>query len=194
MNYRAKRNAYGLSIYTISSRLGIDYKSYLEVEKGLKNLDGDRLNKFQEILKNSHIIKLERAKKMSKVNKWFEDGLFNEYLQKLNYNQRTLAKMLGCSQPHLSNVVNGTSKSPDLLERIYDFLTDSLNANISKEKKEKSVNAKDSIQAKKEIVISVDRVNINTDDYLKKENQELHEEVQFYKNIIETMCYLKGNK
>lgn len=134
MNYRNKRNAKGLSIYTVSSRLGIDYQTYLEVEHGKRHLETERVDKFMEILENSTAIKLERAAKMIKVNEWFESGQARETLSRYGYTTKELGKKIGTSQTNISWVLCGRyEKNEDLKERIYDFLNDNLNINIKQD-------------------------------------------------------------
>lgn len=162
MNYRNKRNAKGLSIYTVSSRLGIDYQTYLEVEHGKRHLETERVDKFMEILENSTAIKLERAAKMIKVNEWFESGQARETLSRYGYTAQELGKKIGTSQANISWVLCGRyEKNDDLKERIYDFLNDNLNINIKQDEAPKVKNTHSKTK---------NTVEIKTEDHSKDEN------------------------
>lgn len=200
MNYRQKRNRSKLSVYTVSSRLGIDYNVYLDIENGKKELEGARIDKFLEIINNAKTIKFQRAQKMIKVDEWFKSGEVKNAIKKWGYNQYTLSKKLKISQSYLCNVINNSKNDcQDIKERIYDFLTDTLNKNTEEQEISKAITEVDSIENSVENVNQVeDDVQIQTlsisesDENLKQEIHKLQEEVIFYKDILKTMCYLNN--
>ena len=63
MNYKVKRNRAKLDTYTVSKLLGIKEKTYKEVEKGLRNLEGDKIDKFFEIIDNANEVRLDHKQK-----------------------------------------------------------------------------------------------------------------------------------
>lgn len=48
--------------------------------------------------------------------------IIDKHLIDLEISKTQLAKELGVSRVHLTNVINGKKKSPDLEKRIYDFI------------------------------------------------------------------------
>ena len=57
MNYKQKRNSKRLDTYTVSKLLGIDEKTYIEVERGYRNLEGNLIDKFMDIMDNAKEIR-----------------------------------------------------------------------------------------------------------------------------------------
>ncbi len=192
MNYRAKRNAKGLSAYTVSSRLGIDYNLYLEIEKRKRNLEGNRINKFQEILNNNVQIKLEYAQKMKVVEEWYESGQAKRALKDFGYTTSSLAKILKVSQPHISNTLNGRGKGLDLKERIYDFLHDNLNKkiddNVKPQKESLEINKEEKVKSstnnESQTDLNYETLKVVCEHY-EKENEELRRYLRTLEKLIE---------
>lgn len=73
MNYRGRRNKANIKFYTMAKELGIDEKTYKEIEDGKRNLEGQMLDKFMNILKRNKEINFNDAIKVNKIDKMVED-------------------------------------------------------------------------------------------------------------------------
>lgn len=133
MDFIGKRTGYGLGAYTIAKELGIDYKKYLDVEKGLLKLDAEKLEKFNEILTRATELKFENIEKMKKIDEDVKSGKLKEIMKAKGYTTRSLAQICGCAQPTICNVINYSRGSKSIKECVYDFLNDPLN-DLTKEK------------------------------------------------------------
>ena len=142
--YTRKRLGNKLSAYTVAKELGISRETYMEIEKGLKNLEGELLDKFNDIIARAKEINFNRMGKLQEVNKWFEDGEAIKALEKLGLTQYDLADALGISQCHVSYAVRNKTRirngkklivSDEVKEMIYDYLTNPLNKKVKQEAK-----------------------------------------------------------
>ena len=131
MNYKKKRMKAGISFYTMSKELGITEKELEEVENKKRRLEGNLINKFQEIIENAKQIKFDRKVRMMNINMWFKDGSGKKALSDYGYSQRELAEQIGTSQAIVSRALNGQSAGDDEKEKIYDFLTNPIKKKIS---------------------------------------------------------------
>lgn len=144
MNYKKKRLRSRLTPYTVSKELGIDYKKYLEVEKGNIPLEGDYVEKFNEIMLNAKMIRFNHIQKMKDVRDSLKTGELKELVAKRGYNGMTLSMALGIDGSTLSRVLNQKDNNENILEMVYDFLQDPINRNIEKlTKKQKISNIED---------------------------------------------------
>lgn len=131
MNYRQKRNKNKLSTYQVSKLLGIDEKTYIEVEKGYRNLEGDMLQKWQDIMDNSKGIRLENMQKERDIDDMIKSGKVKKDLKELGYTQTELSKKLGISLGGLNKALKQPEKSNfDYKLRIVDFVENPLNKKI----------------------------------------------------------------
>ena len=197
MNYRAKRNAKRISFYTMCKHLGLDKKKYLEVEQGKRNLEGNLVEKYQEVIDNAASINFERNIKMAKVNEWLSSGEALEQLKKMNYTQASLARALDTHPATICRVFkNKPDMSDDPKEEVYDFLNDNLNKNIEDPVKRGShassikellkTSTSDEQEEKtedtsKELIIEPKIVNVDDkDEYIKK----LERQIMLYEKLI----------
>lgn len=146
MSYKSKRLRTGLSVYTVAKELGISEKTYREIEDKRRNLEGNMLDKFHEIIKQAKEIKFNRKQKMQEIDNWIKDGSMLNDIRKMNYTQKELADVLEMDQATISTVANNKRKcSDDLKEKIYDFLQNPLNKKLDEPVKvEKKKNVKKS--------------------------------------------------
>ena len=135
MNYRQKRYSAGLSVYTVARELGISYEKYLEVDRGARDLEGEYVDKFCEVLDRAKEINFNRMQKLRDIEGWITSGQIKEDITKMGYTQSSLARKIGVKQATINQIVNKRGDySDDMKERIYDFLHDSINKNIEIEK------------------------------------------------------------
>jgi transcriptional regulator with XRE-family HTH domain len=131
MNYKARRNNKRISFYTMCKRLGLDKQTYLEVEKGKKNLEGEYIDKFEDTIANAEGIKLERTMRIAKINEWIKSGECLERLKEMGYTQASLARTLKMHPASICKTFKGDPMiSDDTKEEIYDFLNNNLNKNV----------------------------------------------------------------
>ena len=74
MNYRQKRIASGISLYTMAKELGIGKNKYKEVEKNNLSLTGELLDKFMATIDKAKELNFNRLVKMKKVDEWLASG------------------------------------------------------------------------------------------------------------------------
>jgi transcriptional regulator with XRE-family HTH domain len=130
MNYKRKRIRAGISAYTMSKELGVDYEKYLKVEKKLIPLEGGLLNKFQDVLKNAKMIKFNHKQRMHEIHQFIKEGKMRDLMVKRGYNGVTLARVMNIAPSEISHVLNGKNNNEERVERVYDFLTNPINANV----------------------------------------------------------------
>ena len=134
MNYRAKRRLKGLTAYTVAKELGVDYNKYVEVEKGLRPLESQYVDKFQYILRNAGQLRLAHTQKIQKVKESIIGGSLRKQIKDWGYSHKELGEKLGLSQGAVSNVLTGNMglTSEDTMERIYDFVHEPFNKKLQK--------------------------------------------------------------
>lgn len=137
MNYRNKRNMARLSPYTVAKELGITEEKYKEVEQKKRPLEGNLVDKFQEVINNAKQIKLDRNIRMMEINRWFKSGEAKETLTKYGYNQVSLAKEIGLANTTVLDAFKRFKATDDVKEKIYDFLTNPMNKKIEEQIKVK---------------------------------------------------------
>ena len=142
MNIRQRRLLRGLKAYTVAKELGIDYNTYMEVERGNRALADEYLDKFMNVMANAKEIKLNRLEKIKKMNEEFDNGTMTELAKEMGYTHSELAEKLGLVQGTISNNLRNDPRyiSEETRERIYDFLHNPINKKYKKEdlpKKEK---------------------------------------------------------
>lgn len=138
MNYRTKRINAKISVYTMAKELGLNEKTYREVESGLRNLQKDKLNKFMEVIEHANDINFNRKQKMLYVDEWYKNGEWQEDMKAMGFNQKELAEKLGVSISTVSRFAKHELATDDVKEKIYDFLKEPLNKKIEETKKKES--------------------------------------------------------
>lgn len=133
MNYKSKRVRKKISIYTMAKELGISKEKYKEVEEGYRTLEGNLMDKFYEVLDNAKNINFNRIQKLNDINNWIESGQIITNMNKMGYNEQTLASKLKVTKQSIHNIINKKKVSDDLKEEVYDFLNNNMNKIIKKE-------------------------------------------------------------
>lgn len=168
MNYRGRRNKANIKFYTMAKELGIDEKTYKEIEDGKRNLEGQMLDKFMNILKRNKEVNFNDAIKVNKINKMVEDKTLMKKITDLGYTQREIAKKIGISQGTVSCIITKTRPvSEEVKIKLYDFITNPLNKKLESDKPQK--------EAVKEIK-GTD--NINNKETVKKPDNEAENTVK----------------
>lgn len=195
MNYRAKRNQKRLSAYTVAKKLGISRQTYIEIEKGKREFEGELLEKWYEIMDNATEVKIERDMRIFEIREFFASGEANKKLKEFNYSKQELAKKINYDNMVIYRCFNNEKQvSDDVKEEIYDFLHNKLNIKIKNDKKEtKKINKTDieinteTTQPINEIkeatnnIIIESKLNINDkDEYIKK----LERQIMLYEKLI----------
>lgn len=138
MNYRGRRNKANIKFYTMAKELGIDEKTYKEIEDGKRNLEGQMLDKFMNILKRNKEINFNDAIKVNKIDKMVEDKTLMQKITDLGYTQREIAKKIGISQGTISCIITKTRPvSEEVKVKLYDFITNPLNKKLESDKPQK---------------------------------------------------------
>lgn len=187
MDYRQRRHRAKLTAYTVAKKLGISYEKYLEVEKGKRNLEGDLIDNFVEIMKRSKEIAFNRKQTMVDINNWIADGTIEKDMVKQNYNQSSLARKMGVKFPTINLLIHKSIGSDDLKERVYDLLHDPLEKNIEdnvkklKEKVKEPEVIEQVVEAKKPIVVEAKDTSI---EKLEEEIKALKRQIMIYEKLI----------
>ena len=92
MNYKQKRNNKRLDTYTVSKLLGIDEKTYIEVERGYRNLEGNLIDKFMDIMDNAKEIRFNNDQLEMDIDDWIESGEAKEDIKRMGYEQIEIAE------------------------------------------------------------------------------------------------------
>lgn len=181
MNYKNLRRKSKLDLYTIANLLGIDKNIYKEIEEGKKNLSGELIDKFCEIVDNAKIIKIENKQKERDIDEWLKSGQATKDMYDMGYNYNTLSEAIGCAQPTVNQIMNNKRKgSFGLKNTMYEFLKEPLNKNIKENKK------KDDI----EILYVPPKEHKGNDkelEKLKAENERLKKQLERYEKLIDML-------
>lgn len=138
MKYKYKRQKAQIKFYTMAKELGIDEKTYKEIEDGKRNLEGNMLDKFMNILKRNKEINFNDAIKANKIDKMVEDKTLMQKITELGYTQREVAKKIGTSQATISCMITKTRPVSDETKiKLYDFITNPLNKKLESDKTQK---------------------------------------------------------
>lgn len=138
MKYKYKRQKAQIKFYTMAKELGIDEKTYKEIEDGKRNLEGNMLDKFMNILKRNKEINFNDAIKANKIDKMVEDKTLMQKITDLGYTQREVAKKIGTSQATISCMITKTRPVSDETKiKLYDFITNPLNKKLESDKTQK---------------------------------------------------------
>lgn len=159
MNYKKRRIKAGINFYTMVKELGIPEKKYKEVEEGKRNLEGNMLDKFMDIIRRKTEVNINTMIDIEKVNKWITSEDFKKDMKNYGYTQRTLAKELSLGQSTISHAVNGRKGVSDSLKlKLYDFLHNSLNKVIkNKDENKKEVKKSDDKDIKNWVIKNLNK-------------------------------------
>lgn len=197
MNYRQKRNQKRLSVYTVAKELGIDYDKYLEVERGLRPLEQEYVDKMQRVLENASTIKMNRNIKMAQIKQSILDGSLKKKMIDYGYTQKEIADILNMNSTSISYVFkeDSTNVSDDTIERVYDFLDDPMNKKIKLEGRILTVDKEEEpkLDATNTFVYTMPKeepkISALREDVLEAENKLLREEIDRLERIIEMITH-----
>lgn len=148
--YQQRRVKAKISPYTMARELGISKEKYMEVDRGQRELEGELVDKFQDIIGRAKEIRLNRMQKMRDIYEWLDSKRALEDIKKMGYNATSLAKQLNISQPTISFLLSNKERvSDDLKEEVYDFLHNPMNKIISKP--DKTIKKDDKKEEKQEV-------------------------------------------
>lgn len=141
MNYKRKRQKAGITFATMVKELGIPENKYKEVEENKRNLEGNMLDKFMEVLNRAKEVQINDMQKIKEIDEWIKNGGVQEAIKKYGFtSQNELARELNVSQGRLSEMINGKDNISDNFKlKVYNFLTNPLN---KKAREEEEVKAK----------------------------------------------------
>lgn len=132
MDYRTKQRKAKLDSWYICYKLDIQYKDYVMVKTGKKNLAGDKLDIFKDLTykNNNEWINQESLKK--EIDEWYRQqttASLKEKLQEFNVNQPIVAEEIGCDSSSINRVINNPhdSKENNIKYLMYFYLTDENN-------------------------------------------------------------------
>lgn len=133
MKYKGIRNKNRLGVYQVSKLLGISEETYKNVEKGTLLLSGEQLEKFKEIMSNSKDIRFNNLQLNKDIDDFVKSGQALEKLKDLGYSKKQLANILNISYFPVNKFFNDVENklSFDFKLKIYDFLNNPLNKNVS---------------------------------------------------------------
>lgn len=135
MNYKKKRKSVNISQYTMAKHLGIDKKTYADMENNNLELSGEYLDKFMDVINNAREINFNRDVKLVEIRNWVTSGQALKDMENYGYTQTELAKKLGVVHSYVNHLVRDKSDvSDDFREEVYDFLHNPFNKNVREEK------------------------------------------------------------
>ena len=136
LNYRKKRREAGISVYTMSKELGVDYDKYKEVERKKRPLEKEYLDKFLNTIENATEIRIKHIEKMAKVKEEIENGTLRQLVDDMGYSCTEVANALGITPTNISYAFQWghANASEETRERLYDFLHNPFNKKIIEEK------------------------------------------------------------
>ena len=188
MNYKQKRNNKRLDTYTVSKLLGIDEKTYIEVERGYRNLEGNLIDKFMDIMDNAKEIRFNNDQLEMDIDDWIESGQAKEDIKRMGYEQIEIAEKLNTSPSMISKtLLHPNNVQFNTKYKLYDFVKNPLNKNIEdvlKEEKGKSVikEAENVIEKKPTEMLSVNQI-----ETLQAENERLRKQLERYEKLIDRL-------
>lgn len=142
--YKRRREA-NIDITDMATELGLNPKVYEEIERDLRPMPTNLVDKFFAIIKKAkdepNKQKLERVQKEVEVNEFFDELMANDRAKLLNYMEKfniknfvELGNLLGYAPSTISNY----TKAPNLANyefknKFYTFFNDELNIQIKNE-------------------------------------------------------------
>lgn len=192
MNYKQKRNSKRLDTYTVSKLLGIDEKTYIEVERGYRNLEGNLIDKFMDIMDNAKEIRFNNKQLEQDIDDWIESGEAKENIKRMGYEQIEIAEKLNTSPSMISKtLLHPNNVQFNTKYKLYDFVKNPLNKNIEdklKEEKEKNV-IKEVENTEKNVIEKkpTEMLSVNQIETLQAENERLRKQLERYEKLIDRL-------
>lgn len=145
--YCNKRRKAGLSKSKVANALGIDYKRYVLIDKGVVKMPNKLIDKFNELINKTKTENdIDRINRTEVVNKWWDEvsvkkkhGVYvlNDKMKEFNIDTLTeLSLLIGSSKRYVSDCLNKPNTvNFEAKNRLYSFFENELNIQPPKNKK-----------------------------------------------------------
>lgn len=150
--YKKKRQKINMSEVDMAKKLGMDLVKYKFVEKGLMKMPKELINKFNKIIDDGAINKIDELEHKKEVERWFEENFLDknklkDILKFYNIeNYKQLGILLGYKDGSIISgaLSRGTNDTGyNFKNKVYTFLTNEMNIqlpiNVSKKNSKRSV-------------------------------------------------------
>lgn len=145
--YKKKRQKINMSEVDMAKKLGMDLVKYKFVEKGLMKMPKELINKFNKIIDDGAINKIDELEHKKEVESWFEENFLDknklkDILKFYNIeNYKHLGIVLGYKDGSTITraLKDGTSTKYTLKNKIYTFLTNEMNIQLPINKPKKNI-------------------------------------------------------
>lgn len=145
--YKKKRQKINMSEVDMAKKLGMDLVKYKFVEKGLMKMPKELINKFNKIIDDGAINKIDELEHKKEVESWFEENFLDknklkDILKFYNIeNYKHLGIVLGYKDGSTITraLKDGTNTKYTLKNKIYTFLTNEMNIQLPINKPKKNI-------------------------------------------------------
>lgn len=145
--YKKKRQKINMSEVDMAKKLGMDLVKYKFIEKGLMKMPNELIDKFNKIIDNGAINKIDELEHKKEVETWFEENFLDrnklkDILKFYNIeNYKHLGIVLGYKDGSTITraLKDGTSTKYALKNKIYTFLTNEMNIQLPINKPKKNI-------------------------------------------------------
>lgn len=150
--YKKKRQKINMSEVDMAKKLGMDLVKYKFVEKGLMKMPKELINKFNKIIDDGAINKIDELEHKKEVERWFEENFLDknklkDILKFYNIeNYKQLGILLGYKDGSIISAAlsRGTNDTGyNFKNKVYTFLTNEMNIqlpiDVSKKNSKRSV-------------------------------------------------------
>lgn len=136
--YKKKRQKINMSEVDMAKKLGMDLVKYKFIEKGLMKMPNELIDKFNKIIDDGAINKIDELEHKKEVETWFEENFLDknklkDILKFYNIeNYKHLGIVLGYKDGSTITraLKDGTSTKYALKNKIYTFLTNEMNIQL----------------------------------------------------------------
>jgi len=195
MNYAKKQRKAKLDNWYIARRLGLKLNEWLEVRTGKRRLANDKLDTFNELTYEGANEWINQDSEKQKINEWFDNTSkedFQKLLNDFNVIQGDVAKSIGANVSSINKTINKKEVNENAKAMLYYFFNDENNKKYRRNK----TRAKQKVKKEEEVVNEVkepteefikvdDREQIKKVRELSKDYNELREELERYKFLID---------
>lgn len=145
--YCKKRRKAGLSKSEVANALGIDYKKYVLIDKGVVKMPNKLIDKFNELInKTKTENNIDRINRKEIVDKWWKEmsvkkkhGVYvlNDKMKEFNIDTlKELSLLIGSGKRYVSDCLNKSDEvNFETKNRLYSFFENELNIQPPKNKK-----------------------------------------------------------
>lgn len=145
--YKKKRQKINMSEVDMAKKLGMDLVKYKFVEKGLMKMPKELIDKFNKIIDNGAINKIDELEHKKEVETWFEENFLDknklkDILKFYNIeNYKHLGIVLGYKDGSTISraLKDGTNTKYTIKNKIYTFLTNEMNIQLPINKPKKNI-------------------------------------------------------